>query len=167
MYKSKEAHTGKAWKVGRHFDTDQILPSQYMLFPTIEEMAKHALEGIRPDFVPNVKRGDVLVGEENFGCGSSREQAPRVLKYIGIETVIAKSFASIFFRNAINIGLPVITLPEAVDRIREGDRIEISLVEGVITNKTQGETYTFSSFPEFLMGIIKAGGLLQYAKNRS
>ncbi|MBI5746853.1 MAG: 3-isopropylmalate dehydratase small subunit [Nitrospirae bacterium] len=167
MDKNNKAHTGKAWKVGRHFDTDQILPSQYMLFPTIEEMAKHALEGIRPDFIPNVRRGDLLVGDENFGCGSSREQAPRVLKYIGIETVIAKSFASIFFRNAINIGLPVIVLPDAVDRIREGDRIEISFEKGVITNKTQGETYTFPPFPEFLMGIIKVGGLLQYAKSRS
>ncbi len=167
MDKNNKNLVGRAWKVGRHLDTDQILPSQYMLFPTIAEMAKHTLEGIRPDFVSNVKKGDVLVGDENFGCGSSREQAPRVLKYVGIQAVIAKSFASIFFRNAINIGLPVIVLPDAVDRIREGDKIKISLLDGIITNITQEKTYIFSPFPEFLMEIISTGGLLQYAKNRS
>lgn len=157
---------GRAWKVGSHLDTDQILPSQYMLLATVAEMARHTLEGISPDFVINVKLGDVLVGGVNFGCGSSREQAPLVLKYVGIQAVFAKSFANIFYRNAINIGLPAIIAPDAVERISEGDRIEASLGRGMITNLIRGETYEFPPLPDFIMGILDAGGLLQYAKKK-
>lgn len=154
---------GKVWKFGDDIDTDVIIPGKYLVFNEPEELAKHAFENIRKDFVNSVKRGDFIVAGRNFGCGSSREHAVLAIKGLGVEAVIAKSFARIFFRNAINSGLMVIECKE-VDRIDEGDEIELDLKNGVIINLTKREKYKFNELPEFLLKIIEAGGLINYCR---
>lgn len=155
---------GSAHKYGSNVNTDEIIPARYLNTHDAEELAKHCMEDLDKDFVRKMKPGDVIVGEYNFGCGSSREHAPLCIKAAGISAVIAKSYARIFFRNAINIGLPILESDEAVEKIRTGDRLEIDLVAGSIRNITSGETYTAQKFPSFMQEIIKKGGLLEYLK---
>ena len=153
---------GTIFKFHNDLDTDQIIASQYLLLPNLDEMKSHTFESLDPDFAKKVKPGDFVVGGENFGCGSSREQAPGVLKALGVQAVIAKSFARIFYRNAINIGLPIIECPEAAAGIEAGDEVEVDFDSGVITNKTKGTSFQGQPFPEFMQRIIKAEGLVNY-----
>ena len=155
---------GRIFKFDKDVDTDQIIASQYLLFPTIDEMKSHTFESLDSDFASAVKPGDFVVADDNFGCGSSREQAPSVLKALGVKAVIAKSFARIFYRNAINIGLPILECAEASEDIDEGNEVEVDFDTGVITNKTKNKTYQAVAFPEFMQGIINAGGLVEYIK---
>ena len=157
---------GKIFKFHTDVDTDQIIASQYLLFPTIDEMKAHTFESLDPTFADRVKPGDYVVAAENFGCGSSREQAPSVLKALGVKAVVAKSFARIFYRNAINIGLAILECPEASEKIADGDEVAIDFDTGVITNLTKGETYQANPFPDFIKKIIQAGGLMADIKNR-
>ena len=151
---------GKVWKFGNNVDTDQIISSQYLLLPTIEEMKGYTFESLNSDFAKTFQQGDIIVGGFNFGCGSSREQAPLVLKALGTSAVIARSFARIFFRNSINIGLPLIICDDLYDDMNEGDELSISFEQGSITRN--GNEYTFHKFPEHLMKIMEAGGLIEY-----
>ena len=156
---------GRVWKYGDNVNTDVIFPGKYtysILEP--EEMARHALEDLDPGFAQKVKPGDVIVAGRNFGCGSSREQAATCLKYAGVQAVVAKSFARIFFRNAINQGLPVLQSEEAVDSIKDGEKIEIDFDRGSI--KAARGDFTFPPFPESVMGILEAGGLIPYTKKK-
>lgn len=149
---------GKIFRFDKDVDTDQIIASQYLLFPTIDEMKSHTFESLDPDFAANVKPGDFVVASDNFGCGSSREQAPSVLKALGVKAVIAKSFARIFYRNSINIGLPVIICNELYDEIKNGDDCELSLDDGIIT--ANGKTYTCTKLPAKMQEILNQGGLI-------
>ena len=149
---------GKIFKFYRDVDTDQILASQYLLYPTIDEMKSHAFESLDPNFASEVKAGDYIVAEENFGCGSSREQAPSVLKALGIKAVVAKSFARIFYRNAINIGLPVIVCRDLYDNVNGGDEMELSLADGIAT--VNGKSYECTKLPEYMQQILDQGGLI-------
>jgi len=156
---------GRVWKYGDNVNTDVIFPGKYtysILDP--EEMARHALEDLDPDFAQKVKPGDVIIAGRNFGCGSSREQAATCLKYAGVQAVVAKSFARIFFRNAINQGLPVLQSEEAVDNIENGDEIEIDITLGKV--KTARGDFSFPPFSESVMGILEAGGLIPYTKKK-
>lgn len=154
---------GRVWKFGDDIDTDVIIPGKYLVFNEPEELAKHAFENVRKDLVVKVKEGDFIVAGKNFGCGSSREHAVLALKGLGVKGVIAKSFARIFFRNAINTGLLVIECPET-DRIDEGDEIELDLVGETIINFTKGEKYRIKNLPDFLLKIIESGGLIDYCR---
>ena len=149
---------GTIFKFHNDLDTDQIIASQYLLLPNLEEMKEHAFESLDPDFPKKVKPGDFVVGGENFGCGSSREQAPGVLKALGVQAIVAKSFARIFFRNSINNGLLLIEQSTLYDDIKEGDTISVVMNEHVDYN---GKTYPIASLPENLMSIIQAGGLVK------
>lgn len=149
---------GHLFKFHTDVDTDQIIASQYLLFPTIDEMKVHAFESLDPDFASRVKSGDFVVAAENFGCGSSREQAPSVLKALGVRAVIAKSFARIFYRNAINIGLPVIVCRELYDHVSDGDEMELSLTDGIV--RTGGQEYVCTKLPPYMQGILDQGGLI-------
>ncbi len=155
---------GRVWKYGDDVNTDVIFPGKYTYTITDpSEMAKHALEDLDPDFASSVKEGDVVVAGKNFGCGSSREQAAVCLKAAGVQAVVAKSFARIFYRNAINAGLPAIVTAE-VDKLNPGDEVEIDLKKGVIKNLTTGETINFTPIPDFMMEILNDGGLLPHLK---
>jgi 3-isopropylmalate/(R)-2-methylmalate dehydratase small subunit len=154
---------GKVHKLGNNINTDDIIAAQYLVSTDAKELGKHCLERIRSDFVSKVNPGDIIVAGKNFGCGSSREHAPLAIKGCGIHAVVAKSFAAIFFRNAINIGLPFLGLAEA-DKIKDGDVLEIDLSSGIIRNLTENETYKTAAFPEFLQDIVKEGGLMNYIK---
>ena len=149
---------GKIFKFHDDLDTDQIIASQYLLLPDIDEMKVHAFESLDPEFPGRVKPGDYVVGGENFGCGSSREQAPSVLKALGVQAVVAKSFARIFYRNAINIGLPVIVCKELPDQVETGDEMELSLSEG--TASAGGNTYPCTKLPPYMQQILNQGGLI-------
>ncbi|WP_407382060.1 homoaconitase small subunit [Methanobrevibacter sp.] len=151
--------SGKTWTFGENIDTDVIIPGRYLRTFNPQDLADHVLEGERPDFTENVQKGDVIVAGENFGCGSSREQAPVAIKTAGVSAIIAKSFARIFYRNSINIGLPVIVSDiEAED----GDIIKIDLSEGSIVNETSGEEASFEPFKEFMLNILEDGGLVNH-----
>ncbi len=152
---------GKVHKFGSDVDTDVIIPARYLNTASAEELAAHCMEDIDPDFVKNVKAGDIIVAEDNFGCGSSREHAPIAIKASGVSLVIANTFARIFYRNSINIGLPILECPEAVSRIRAGDVVSCDLTKGEIRNETTGETFQAQPFPPFIQRIIDAGGLLK------
>ncbi len=156
---------GTVHKYGDNVDTDVIIPARYLTTPDMNELAKHCMEDIDVDFAKNVKKGDLIVAEANFGCGSSREHAPAAIKASGVSCVIAKTFARIFYRNAINIGLPILECEEAAERIENGDEVEVDFDSGVITNITKGETYQGQSFPEFLINIINKNGLLNSLKD--
>ncbi len=149
---------GTIFRFHTDVDTDQIIASQYLLFPTIDEMKEHTFESLDPDFASKVQPGDFVVAAENFGCGSSREQAPSVLKALGVKAVIAKSFARIFYRNAINIGLPVIVCKELYDHVADGDKIELSLTEGIV--RTGGQEFVCTKLPPYMQGILDQGGLI-------
>lgn len=157
---------GFVHKYGDNVDTDVIIPARYLNIADKKELATHCMEDIDINFVKVVKDGDVMVGGYNFGCGSSREHAPMVIKESGISCVIAKTFARIFYRNAINIGLAILECPEASEKIDSGDEVAIDFDTGVITNLTKGETYQANPFPDFIKKIIQAGGLMADIKNR-
>lgn len=156
---------GRAITVGDNIDTDQIIPAVYLTSTDPAELAKHCLEGYDEEFPSKIKEGDILVAGENFGCGSSREHAPWAIKGAGIQCIIAKSFARIFFRNAINIGLPIVECPEGLEA-EDGDEIEVDFEEGKVRNISKGKEYKTQSFPPFLQEIIDAGGLIGYARRR-
>lgn len=158
--------TGKAWKFGNDVDTDQIIPSQYLLLPNVEEMKQYTFEPLDKDFASTVCPGDIIVGGENFGSGSSREQAPLVLKALGVSGVVAKSFARIFFRNAINIGLPVVICKEVYDSVEQQDTLEIDVQRGTIKNSTKDENFTSTKLPGHVMNILEAGGLISFLNNK-
>lgn len=149
---------GKIFKFHDDLDTDQIIASQYLLLPDIDEMKGHTFESLDPDFPNKIQPGDFVIGGENFGCGSSREQAPAVLKALGVEAVIARSFARIFYRNAINIGLPVIVCKELPEAVSTGDEMELSLTDGVAVSG--GKTYSCTKLPEYMKTILNQGGLI-------
>ena len=157
---------GFVHKYGDNVDTDVIIPARDLNISDKKELATHCMEDIDTNFVKVVKDGDVMVGGYNFGCGSSREHAPMVIKESGISCVIAKTFARIFYRNAINIGLAILECPEASEKIDSGDEVAIDFDTGVITNLTKGETYQANPFPDFIKKIIQAGGLMADIKNR-
>ncbi len=154
---------GKAHIFGDDVNTDVIIPARYLNTFDREELGKHAMEGINPDFVNKVDKGDVIVAGANFGCGSSREHAPIAIKASGISAILATSFARIFFRNAINVGLPALVCEEA-DSVNENDRVQIIMDEGIVQNLTTGETLSFQPLPEFLLEILNDGGLLAHTK---
>ena len=155
---------GKAFKYGDNVDTDVIIPARYLNTSAASELAAHCMEDIDAEFVGKVKAGDVIVAGDNFGCGSSREHAPLAIKTCGVGCVIAKSFARIFYRNSINIGLPIVECAEAADSIAAGDEVEVDFDTGVITDKTTGKQYKAQPFPPFIQNIIKKGGLLASIK---
>lgn len=157
---------GPVFKYGDNIDTDVIIPARYLNTQSPAELAAHCMEDIDKTFVTRVKAGDIMVGGENFGCGSSREHAPVAIKAAGIDCVIAKSFARIFYRNAINIGLPILECEAAANGIDAGDEVEVNFDTGVITDVTKGESWQASAFPPFIQNIIKAGGLLKSLKER-
>ena len=156
--------SGFVHKYGDNVDTDVIIPARYLNSPDAKELAQHCMEDIDPDFVKNVKQGDIIVANENFGCGSSREHAPISIKASGVSCVIATTFARIFYRNAINVGLPILECKEASQKTENGDKVEIDFDTGKITNVTKGETYQAEPFPEFIQNIINKGGLLNSIK---
>lgn len=155
---------GKVWKFGDNIDTDVIIPGRYLRTFSLDDLAAHVMEGVDPDFAKNVQKGDIVVARENFGCGSSREQAPVALKHAGVSAIVAKSFARIFYRNAVNIGLPVII---SEINVSNGDVLKIDLKEGTIKNKTTGESFKIEPFKKFMLEILKDGGLVShYLKKR-
>ena len=155
---------GTVHKYGDNVDTDVIIPARYLNTSVPSELAEHCMEDIDKSFVENVKPGDIMVAHNNFGCGSSREHAPIAIKAAGISCVIAATFARIFYRNAINIGLPIMECREAAEKIENGDEVEVDFDSGVITNVTKGENYQAEPFPEFIKEIINKGGLLNSLK---
>ena len=157
---------GTVFKYGDNVDTDVIIPARYLNAPSPAELAKHCMEDIDAAFVNTVQPGDIMVGGWNFGCGSSREHAPIAIQASGVSCVIAASFARIFYRNAINIGFPILECPEAAEKIQTGDRVRIDLDTGVITDETSGEQFQAVAFPPFIGKIIESGGLLSYLKEK-
>ncbi len=158
--------SGKVFKYGDNVDTDVIIPARYLNTSDPAELSKHCMEDIDKDFVKNVNKGDIIVAGYNFGCGSSREHAPLVIKTCGTGCIIAKSFARIFYRNAINIGMPILECPEAAEEIKSGDEVEINFDTGSIINYTSGKTYIAQPFPAFIQDIIRGGGLLSSIKEK-
>ena len=158
---------GQVFKYPDNVDTDVIIPARYLNTSDAAELAVHCMEDIDKDFVKNVSRGDVMVAGWNFGCGSSREHAPLAIKCAGVSCVIAETFARIFYRNAINIGLPIIECPEASRGIEAGDEVEVDFDSGMIYNRTKGTEFKGQAFPEFMQGIISAGGLVNYINNKN
>ena len=156
---------GKVWKFGDNIDTDVIIPARFLNVSDKDILARKCFADLRPDFGGNAA-GDIIVGGSNFGCGSSREHAPLAIKSSGVGVVIAKSFARIFYRNAFNIGLPILESKKAVEAVEDGDELSVDLVTGQITNKTRGGKYSASPIPDFMRQIIDAGGLVEYVKNR-
>lgn len=156
---------GTVHRYGRDIDTDVIIPARYLTTSVPSELAKHCLEDLDVEFVNNVKSGDIIVAEENFGCGSSREHAPIAIKAAGVDAVIAKSFARIFYRNSINTGLAILECPEAVDAIKNGDVVSVDTETGTITDETTGESFTAQPFPPFIADIIEQGGLLNRTRH--
>lgn len=157
---------GTVFKYGDNVDTDVIIPARYLAIQDPEELASHCMEDIDQNFVTKVKKGDIMVASKNFGCGSSREHAPLVIKVAGVSCVIAETFARIFYRNAINIGLPIIECPEAVKGIDAGDHVEVDFDSGMIYNKTKHTEFKGQPFPEFMQKIIKAEGLVNYINQK-
>lgn len=156
---------GKVHKLGKNINTDIIIPARYLNIPDSKVLAEHLMEDLDPNFSKKIMPQDIIVAEENFGCGSSREHAPIAIKEAGISCVVAKSFARIFFRNSINIGLPVIEAKQAVDKISDGDILEIDLSNGVLKNLTTNQKFKISAYPKIIQNIIKAGGIINVVKN--
>lgn len=153
---------GRALKLGDDIDTDSILPGRYLTLTSPEDLGKHVMEGYDLHYKDKIQEGDVIVAGSNFGCGSSREHAPIAIKAAGIKAVVAKSFARIFYRNATNIGLPLVEAPNGPDEINEEDILEINLEEGTLKNETQNKDYDFTKLPEFMFEIVENGGLIEY-----
>jgi len=158
---------GKCWKFGHDINTDEIIPARYLNTTDPQELASHCMEDADPDFVGKKSPGDIMIAGKNFGCGSSREHAPLSIKAGGISCVIAENFARIFFRNSINIGLPIFECPEAAKAIEEGDEIEVDMAAGSIHNVSKGARYTVAPFPPELLGIMEAGGLMSFVKQQA
>ena len=156
----------KAVVYGTNVDTDVIIPARYLNITDISELTLHCMEDLDSKYFEKIKGGAIIVAGKNFGCGSSREHAPIVIKESGVGCVIAETFARIFYRNAINIGLPIIECPEAVKNTDEGDILQIDLINGLVVNKTKGKSYTIPPFPEFMQQIVDAGGLIEYVKSK-
>lgn len=161
-----KAAKGHVFKYGDNVDTDVIIPARYLNSSDPKELALHCMEDIDKDFVKNVKAGDIMVANKNFGCGSSREHAPISIKAAGVSCVIAETFARIFYRNAINIGLPIIECPEAAKAIEAGDEVEIDFDSGKIYDRTKGTEFQGQPFPEFMQKLIAAGGLVKYTNSK-
>lgn len=161
-----KAAKGHVFKYGDNVDTDVIIPARYLNSSDPKELALHCMEDIDKDFVKNVKAGDIMVANKNFGCGSSREHAPISIKAAGVSCVIAETFARIFYRNAINIGLPIIECPEAAKEIKAGDEVEVDFDSGKIYDRTKGTEYQGQAFPEFMQKLIAAGGLVNYTNHK-
>ena len=161
-----EKAQGKVLKYGDNVDTDVIIPARYLNSSDPAELATHCMEDIDKSFVDRVSKGDIIVATKNFGCGSSREHAPIAIKAAGVSCVIAETFARIFYRNAINIGLPIIECAEASEAIKDGDEVSVDFDSGIITDITTGETFKGQAFPPFMQGLIDAGGLVNYINNR-
>ncbi len=157
---------GKVFKYGADVNTDVIIPARYLNVSDPAELARHCMEDIDPEFVKKVKPGDIIMATTNFGCGSSREHAPLAIKAAGMSCVIARSFAHIFFRNAINIGLPLLECEKAADNIQTGDLVEVDLSTGKIKNLNSGQTFTSKPYPDFMAELIAAGGLIEHTKKR-
>jgi len=157
---------GKVWKYGDNVDTDAIIPARYLNTSAPEELAQHCMEDIDAAFAPGVKPGDLVVAGANFGCGSSREHAPVALKAAGVACVVAASFARIFYRNAINIGLPILECPMAVVHAKADEELEIELEKGLIHNLSSGQSFRATPYPPFMLDIVKAGGLVEYTRKR-
>ena len=157
---------GRCWKFRDNINTDEIIPARYLNTSDEKELARHCMEDADPEFVNKIIPDDIIVADENFGCGSSREHAPIAIKAAGLSCVIAKSFARIFFRNSINIGLPILECKEAVDGITEGDEVEVDIENGTITNHSTGKSFNAEPYPLELREIINVGGLMNYVKNR-
>lgn len=155
---------GKVWRYGDNIDTDVIIPARYLNTFDPKELAKHCMVDIDKDFAQKVKAGDIMVGGKNFGCGSSREHAPVAIKACGVPVIIAASFARIFYRNGINVGLPLMEIGDSVERIHAGDKLSVDLSSGKIRDLTTGETFQAPPLPGFIQDIAKAGGLIQYVK---
>jgi len=158
---------GKVWKYGDDIDTDVIIPARYLNTSDPAELARHCLEDLDSNFVARMSKGDLIVAGENFGCGSSREHAPLAIKAAGVSAVIARSFARIFYRNALNIGLPILESSEAVENISQGDTVKVEVAAGLITNISKDEQYQALPFPDFMQELIQAGGLIDYLKERA
>lgn len=157
---------GRAWKFGDDINTDGIIPAKYLVTTDAKELGAHCLEGIDAEFSKKVSKGDIIIAGKNFGCGSSREHAPLSIKGCGISCIVAESFARIFFRNCINMGLPIFESKEAARRIEIGDEIEVEAVKGEIKNLTKGEVYKAKPMPEFMQELIKAGGLMNWVSSK-
>jgi 3-isopropylmalate/(R)-2-methylmalate dehydratase small subunit len=157
---------GRVHKFGANIDTDVIIPARYLNMYTPEELAPHCLEGVDPEFARRVQPGDIILADTNFGCGSSREHAPLAIRGAGVSCVVAKSFARIFYRNAINLGLPILECPEAVDGSDPGDELAVELESGTIRNLTKEVRFQAKPYPEFMLGLLAAGGLVEYTKRR-
>lgn len=157
---------GKCWKFGNNINTDEIIPARYLNTTDVTELASHCMEDADPNFMKKIKVDDIIVAGDNFGCGSSREHAPIAIKAAKISCVIAKSFARIFFRNAINIGLPIFECPDAAEQIREGDEIEVNLTAGEILDHTLKKSFRFEPFPKEMQEIIQVGGLMNFVKKK-
>ena len=154
---------GKVWNFGKDVDTDLIIAARYLNTSDPQELAKHVMEDADPEFVNKMNPGDIIVADENFGCGSSREHAPIALKAAGVAAIIAPTFARIFYRNAFNMGLPIFELPESME-IKEGEEVSIDMDTGTISNKTTGKSYMFTPIPPFMQMLLESGGLMEYAK---
>ena len=156
---------GTAWKFGDDIDTDIIIPGRYLIYTDEERLSAHCMEGLDPDFDKKCKKGDFIVGGKNFGCGSSREHAPIALKGLGVSAVIAESFAIIFYRNATNVGIPLLEAPGISKLVEDGEEIEVDMKNATITSKN-GESITFRKLPPFMLEILEQGGLIEYLKNK-
>ncbi len=164
MEDNMEQFTGKVWLLGDDIDTDIIIPTEYLALPTVDDMKKYAFSPLRPELAGKIEKGDIIVAGKNFGCGSSREQAPEIIKHLGVRCVIAKSFARIFFRNAINNGLLLIESKELRDDVEEGEVIDVTMNDKIVC---RGKTYPIASLPENLMEILNAGGLVKAMQARN
>lgn len=162
--KMSEKFTAKVWVLGDDIDTDIIIPTEYLALKTVEDMKPYAFSPLRPELAAQIQPGDIIVAGKNFGCGSSREQAPEIIKALGVKCVVAKSFARIFFRNAINNGLLLIENPDLHDAVAEGDTVDVTVNEGIVHNDT---TYPIASLPQNLVEIIEAGGLVKAMRKRN
>ena len=153
---------GKVWKFGEEIDTGQIMPGRYVPLTDPQELAGHVFEDVAPEFAKGVRQGDIIVAGRNFGCGSSREHAPKGIRGVGVAAVVADSFARIFFRNALNLGLPAIPIPGISKAVNAGDTLEIDLVRGVVKNIVSGEPFSFPPYDAFIMDMIREGGIINY-----
>ena len=156
---------GRVWMFGDDVNTDLIIPGKYLELVDPEEMARHAMEGIDPEFPKKIQKGDIVVGGTNFGCGSSREHAPLALKYAGVSAVVAESFARIYYRNSINIGLPALECPGIVEAVDDGDVVEVDITSGTVKNVRTGAELSFTPLPGFMVEILREGGLVTYIRN--
>ena len=159
-------YQGKAWKLGANFDTDAVIPARYLNTTDPQEMASHLMEDIDPKFLEKIQPGDILVADENFGCGSSREHAPLAIKHAGLSCVVAKSFARIFYRNGFNQGLPLLESQEASEAIRDGDRVRVNLATGEILDLRQNKKFYAKPIPDFMQNLIKDGGLIPHLRKK-